>query len=362
MFYHSLSSFPCHRDASRQAHPGGRRDASTPARNLVCRWETRSRPPAVPHLHDFPLRVPPQRCPSALPRAGCVRERELRREAGCAGPAAQPPQQPFLGPATEGPAVVPPSVSPFCSLGLSCHARSLSPRASRAHKDSRAGGQVASPSAYAAVPAGRARRGLPAPLYLFAAAAAATATGLGCRAPPAAGAAANFPEPWLPGSPHVPPRDGQPSEPQPPGEQRRPRCPGQAAGEQDTPLPPRTHSPPRPAAGPRNGERDRGAASGAGGQRGFGARPGSCPRAPRVRSGPEAPGRGSSAAPGSKIQDPGSRLRAGTRRGGQHVPARRPLPGAGKRSRLEVCSPFKLAFVRLSDRGKKYLRCDEGEK
>lgn len=186
---------------------------------------------------------------------------------------------PLLGRAAE---------SPLCSLGLACHTRS--PRPSRPHRDPRAG-RAGSPS-----------------LYLFAAAAAVT--GPGCPAPPAAAAAAaaaNFPQPWLPGSAPVPPRDGRPSE----GAERRgdPCAPGRRREGGTHPCPP-SHAP-RPAR--LRGRRGQRAESGAGGSEGTGAGGAPEPQEPH--------GEGGTARP-----EPGS------------------VPG------LELRSPFKLAPSGLSDR------------
>lgn len=175
------------------------------------------------------------------------------------------------------------------------------------------------------------RHGLPAPLYLFAAAAAA---GLGCRAPPGAGGAANFPEPWLPGS-----RAAGSSRPgsarrvshRRPREERRPPVP--RAGSRTHPCLPPTPSPPRRSPPRRSGPRlraqarresgrwaPRGSKAGSDGRRkGTEAAAGSPRRLPRpgpLRERPGSAGR-VTAHPPARFSPPVAR---GAARGGRHVP------------------------------------------
>lgn len=135
------------------------------------------------------------------------------------------------------PAALPRRV-PSTGWGLTCHARPPSPGPSRHHKDSRAGGKVASPSTSSAAPAGASEGRAPrSPVPLCG------GGGGWPRLPSAARSrrSGKLSRAMAPGQPScwpVPSRDSQASEPPPSGR----GVGGAPGGEQDTPLPP---SPPR---------------------------------------------------------------------------------------------------------------------
>ncbi|XP_010573342.1 PREDICTED: collagen alpha-1(I) chain-like [Haliaeetus leucocephalus] len=272
----------------------------------------------------------PARFPAAPRRGG--RPRPPPR---AALPAPRPPSSARPGDQRRCPGSVPPP-SPLWRLGVTCHARRLSPRPSRHHKGSGAGGGAASPSTSSAAPAGASEARAPRSPYLSVAAAAAA--GLGCRAPPAARGAANLPVPWLLSS-----RAAGSYGPGParrvsrrrPREERRPRCPGQGAGH--TPAPPR-RSPPRRAGprprGPPRRQSERGRWAPRGGEAGsHGGRRGQrLPQAPRGARGGRArtgrpPGPGFRGRPGRAGR--GKRPPLGARRTRRAARALRTAAAAG---------------------------------
>lgn len=265
----------------------------------------------------------PARFPAAPRRGG--RPRPPPR---AALPAPRQPSSARPGYQRRCPGSAPPP-SPLHRLGVTRHARRLSPRPSRHHKDSGAGGGAASPSTSSAAPAGASEARAPRSPYLSVAAAAAAA-GLGCRAPPAARGAANLPVPWLLSS-----RAAGSSGPGParrvsrrrPREERRPRCPGQGAGH--TPAPPRRSPPrragPRPRGPPRRQSEGAAglpgtvnpAAAAEGGDRGCRRLPAALAAAGRAPGGRRDPRLGSGQVGPGEVN---ARLSAPAARGGRHVP------------------------------------------